>query len=98
MKPYAAAFYNSQAWKQCRDAYFKSVGGLCELCLKEGKITPGEIVHHRIHLNPSTIKNPDITLAWDNLQCVCREHHAELHGAKLKRYKLDDLGRVIINN
>lgn len=98
MKPYAEAFYKSPAWQQCRDAYFRSVSGLCELCLKEGKINPGEIVHHKIHLNPSNIKNPDIALAWDNLQCVCREHHAELHGEKPKRYKLDALGRVIIRD
>ena len=55
MKDYAKAFYLSEAWRNTRDAYIKSVGGLCELCLKEGMITPAEIVHHKVFLTPDNI-------------------------------------------
>ena len=48
MKDYAKSFYKSKAWQHCRDAYAKSQAGLCERCLKEGKIVPGEIVHYSI--------------------------------------------------
>lgn len=93
-KEYAKAFYKSKTWQQCRDAYAASVGGLCEECLKDGIITAGEIVHHKIHVSPDTIQNPDVLLNWDNLELVCRSCHLKLHGNQ-KRYSVDPAGRVI---
>lgn len=95
MKEFAGAFYASTEWKKCRQAYKKSVGGLCEVCLKQGIITPAEIVHHKIELTPDNINDPSVSLSFENLQAVCREHHAELHGARQKRYKIDDMGHII---
>lgn len=92
------AFYNSQAWKDCRRAYRKSVGGLCEMCLAEGRYTPGDMVHHRIHLTPANINNPGITLNWNNLQLLCRDHHALVHGARAGRYIVDENGRVSVRD
>lgn len=94
MKDYAAALYSSKAWKETRRAYRKSVGGLCEICLKKGIYKPGEIVHHKIHLTPDNVNDPAVALNWNNLQLVCRDCHAELHG-ETRRYKVDELGRVI---
>lgn len=95
MKPYAEEFYSSTAWKDCRKAYAKSKGWLCERCLKEGRITSGEIVHHKIHLTPENIVKPEVALNWDNLELLCRQHHAEAHG-RAKRYKVDEFGRVTV--
>lgn len=95
MKEYAASFYKSKAWQQCRDGYVHSVGGLCEKCLADGKITPGIIVHHKQPITPDNISDPTITLNWSNLQLLCRDHHAEEHGKRIKRYKVDDFGRVV---
>ena len=94
-KAFARKFYSSQAWVDCREAYKASVGGLCERCKERGLIVPGEIVHHKIHLTPDTIHDPAVSLAWDNLELVCRECHAEEHGATRKRYEIDELGRVV---
>lgn len=96
MKDFARAFYSSQAWRDCRSAYTKSQGGLCERCLQNGRITPSAIVHHKIHLTPENINNPDITLDWNNLECVCRDCHAQIHDGKKRRYKIDDMGRIIL--
>lgn len=93
-KEFAKALYKGMPWKICKDGYIKSVGGLCEECLKKGIYVPGEIVHHKIHLTPDNINNPEITLSWDNLQLLCRECHAEKHKRK-KRYKIDKDGKVI---
>ena len=93
-KDFAQGFYKSKAWQQCRDAYAASVGGLCEECLKDGKISAGEIVHHKIHLTPDTINDPTVSLSWDKLELVCRSCHLKLHGNK-KRYSVDVFGRVI---
>lgn len=101
MKDYAKQFYSSRAWKNCRKAYAKSVGGLCEICLADGLIVAGEIVHHKKHINPNNVHDPEILLNWDNLQLVCRECHAKIHEAdihknKPKRYRVDEFGRVTV--
>ena len=94
-KEYAADFYNSRAWKSCRKSYAKSVGNLCERCLANGLIVPADIVHHKVHISPDNIHDPNVTLDWNNLECVCRKCHMELHG-KQKRFKVDEFGRVKI--
>ena len=87
-------FYKTESWKACREAYAKSVGGLCERCLKEGKVVPGEIVHHKKHLDPDNVNDATVSLAWDNLELLCRECHGMEHRKIKKRYKVDALGRV----
>ena len=94
MKDYAKSFYKSRAWQHCRDAYAKSQAGLCERCLKEGKIVPGEIVHHKVYISPENINNPEITLNWNNLELVCRECHEREHKGLKNRFAVDEFGRV----
>ena len=73
----------------------KSVGGLCEDCIHEGKITAAEEVHHINPITPYTINDPDITLSWNNLIALCREHHRQRHSNRpLPRYAIDEFGRV----
>lgn len=95
MKEFAAFFYKSKAWQHCRSAYAKSVGGLCEQCLKRGMVRPADIVHHKVKLTPDNINDPAVTLAWDNLELLCRDCHAKAHGTA-RRYKVDEMGRVTI--
>lgn len=94
-REFARKFYNSRAWKETRENYRRSVGGLCERCLAKGLYRPAEIIHHKIHLTPSNISNPDVALSWDNLEALCRDCHAEIHEPRARRYKLDEMGRVI---
>ena len=67
---------------------------MCEECIKKGIYKPGEIVHHKEEVTPLNIYNPEITLNLKNLQLLCRDCHARAH-KKERRYKLDDMGRVI---
>lgn len=78
-KEFAKGFYRSKAWQHCRAAYAASVGGLCERCFRNGIVTAGEIVHHKIHVTPETINDPQVLLDWSNLELVCRECHRALH-------------------
>ena len=94
MKDFAESFYKGPAWKACRAAYVKSVGGLCEACLARGIYRAGEIVHHKVHITPETINDPTVTLSFDNLELLCRDCHAEMHEKRRKRYKIDEWGRV----
>ena len=94
---FSRRFYNSKAWYNTRNAYFKNRAGLCEVCLSNGLYNQGEIVHHKIELTPENIDNPKISLDWNNLQLVCRECHEKLHGAKQRRrYEIDAAGNVLV--
>ena len=78
MKPWAEKFYKGKAWQEVRNAYYISKHGICERCGK-----PGDIVHHKIYLNPSNINNPEISLNFDNLELLCIDCHNKEHSAKL---------------
>ena len=95
-KAFAREFYNSIAWKHTRQSYASSVGGLCERCLRAGRYTPGVIVHHINHLTPENIADPGVALDWSNLELVCRDCHAAIHDDKVRRFTIDEFGRVII--
>lgn len=94
MQEFAEKLYKSKAWQKCRKAYAAQAGGLCERCIANGVVTPGEIVHHRIHLNPSNVSDPEIALNFNNLELLCRNCHGKEHGNCEKRFKIDELGRV----
>ena len=67
--------------------------GLCERCWAKGIVRHGDTVHHKIHLTPANINDPEITLNPDNLELLCRDCHAEEHASE-KRYFVDEQGRV----
>ena len=94
MREFAEKFYKSKQWQKCRDGFTASKRGLCEECLKQGIYKPGVIVHHKTPLTPETINDPTVTLDWDNLELLCRDHHALAHKPQ-KRYRVDELGRII---
>jgi 5-methylcytosine-specific restriction endonuclease McrA len=94
MKEYAQSFYKSAAWKRCRGAYFKHRFGLCERCP-----APGKIVHHKEYITPQNISDPNITLAFENLELLCQDCHNKEH---FKRFNMtrhdvmfDDHGNLI---
>ncbi|KYH30745.1 HNH endonuclease [Clostridium tepidiprofundi DSM 19306] len=74
-KEYAKNFYKSKEWIKCRNSFMASKNYICERCGK-----PAYIVHHKEHITPSNINNPNITLNWDNLQALCIECHNVVHG------------------
>lgn len=81
-REFAAAFYNSPAWRRCRRLYRESVGGLCERCMSKGHHALGDIVHHKVELSPVNINDPKVTLSWSNLELLCIDHHNEHHNTK----------------
>lgn len=97
MKKYTERLYKSKAWQRCRNEYAKSVGHLCECCLKNGIYKAGEIVHHKEHITKENINDINVTLNWDNLELLCRDCHGRRHG-RTKRYKVDECGRVSIKH
>lgn len=85
-------FYVSKAWANCRAAYKRYRGGLCERCLRRGMISAGVDVHHKVKLTPENVNDPAVSLNWENLELLCKECHSAEHSSK--RFTVDALGRV----
>lgn len=66
--------------------------------MRSGIYKPGEIVHHKIEIDPVTIENPEVALNFDNLVLLCRECHAEEHTerGKGRRYFFGTAGEIIL--
>jgi len=95
------AFYISWTWRKCKKAFKESKMNLCEKCLARGIIQPGSKeqpleVHHKIPLTQENIRNPEITLGWNNLQLLCKQCHDEEKERKPKRWRVLPDGRVIL--
>lgn len=94
MQSWAETFYKSTAWQRCRALAIKRDSYLCQDCLRLGRITPAEEVHHIQPLTPENIRRPEVTLNLENLVSLCRECHKARHGERQKRYEVDAQGRV----
>ena len=96
---FSRGFYNSKTWQKTRNAYYKYRNGLCEECLAKGLYVQGEIVHHKIEIDPVTIHNPEVSLNPENLELLCRDCHAEMHKSyqKGRRFVIGMNGEVLTN-
>lgn len=99
-KAFAKGFYKSKAWEDCREAYIKYCGGLCERCLAEGIYTAGVIVHHKKYLTPDNICNPSVATDFSNLELLCqachnKEHHGEKNKNHQKRFLVGPNGEIV---
>ena len=97
--PEIEAFYTSWIWRKCRKAFAESKGNLCECCRKRGIIQPGSKeqpleVHHKISLNADNVKDPDVSLAWSNLELLCKQCHDAERERRSKRWRIGPDGRV----
>ena len=98
-KPWAEKFYNSVRWERCRESFIadriQKDGGMCQRCRRQ----LGYIVHHKTHLTPDNIGDPNVSLNWDNLEYVCKDCHDEEHlpghGQKAVLCGFDEEGRPI---
>ena len=96
MKDFAKTFYKSKAWQRVRESVMQRDGRLCVDCMKQGLYRPAEEVHHITELTPENINDPEISLNMDNLVSLCKECHQKRHGARERRYKVDEYGRVTL--
>lgn len=52
---------------------------ICEECLKKGKVTPAEDIHHEKSPFRGGEVNYGLLLDYDNLMSLCKECHAAIH-------------------
>lgn len=84
MRILRAKAYNNTAWRKMRDTYMKT-HPICEECLKKGKVTPAEDVHHIKSPFKGGEINYALLLSYGNLMSVCKDCHARIH-AEQKGY------------
>lgn len=70
--------YNTTRWRKLRLSFLKE-HPLCAECLKEGKVTPAEHVHHL--KSPFSKGQVNQALMYDetNLESICAYHHGLEH-------------------
>ncbi len=73
-------FYSSTAWRKKRIHILNRDAGLCQTCIREGRTTIGNTVHHIIELSD----NPQLALTDDNLEVICATCHQQEHGNDTK--------------
>ena len=74
---------NDKQWKLLRAAVFRRTNGLCEMCLKDGHISPGVDVHHIRPVETGRTIQEMEQLCYDvgNCQLLCIECHIKVHQA-----------------
>ena len=99
--PEVESFYTTWTWRKCRKAFAESKGNLCERCLRRGIIEAGSKdrpleVHHKTPLTAENVADPEVALAWSNLELLCKSCHDEERERKTKRWRIGPDGRVRI--
>ena len=92
-REFSKPFYNSPEWQRVRQTVLMRDRFLCVKCGK-----PAEEVHHIKELTPQNITDPCITLSYTNLAALCHNCHMKRHHPHMKRYKVDEYGRVTPND
>ena len=76
-----AKAYATPLWKKMRNTYM-SEHPICEECLKRGKVTPAEDIHHIRSPFKGNEVNYDLLYGYENLMAVCKQCHQKIHNAK----------------
>lgn len=94
MKRIGDKIYHTSAWRKLRRYYYGKQHGVCERCGR-----PGDIVHHKVHINESNVNDPSITLNEKLLELLCHEchnkEHKQIHSATRKGMGFDEEGNLI---
>lgn len=70
--------YQSVAWRKLREYYMRE-HPLCEECLKKGKVTPAEDIHHIQSPFKHGQINWNLLVDDNNLMALCKECHGNIH-------------------
>ena len=72
-------FYKSMDWQRKRAEIIARDNYECQRCKRMGRVGPGEMVHHVVHLKDE----PTLGLCDSNLVTLCNRCHAEVHEQEL---------------
>ena len=83
-------FYSSSAWQKQRKYKMISENYKCNRC---GGVA--EDVHHKITLTEHNVKDSNVSLNLDNLECLCRKCHNKETHTKKSPFQFDENGDLI---
>ena len=86
--------YQSKEWRALRDVYIKQ-NPICEECIKKGKVTPAQDVHHIKSPFSKNNVNQQLLLDYNNLMSLCKQCHAEIHNRQEGKFTVQDVLRVL---
>lgn len=72
--------YYGHAWEKVRKRYVKT-HPICEMCFKEGIISPVEHVHHIVPLKEGGTNDES------NLMSLCKSCHSKIHAERGDRWR-----------
>jgi 5-methylcytosine-specific restriction protein A len=72
--------YKTPKWEAARQAVIARAHGLCEECLRHGRIEAGKEVHHIIELTEENWRDWRVAYDPDNLELLCADCHNQKHG------------------
>ncbi len=72
--------YKSAHWKRLRAIKFTN-NPLCEICLREGRTTPAEDIHHirSFMQTDDEALRYELAYDYDNLLSLCKQCHQKIH-------------------
>lgn len=75
--------YNTQRWRTMR-SNFLLMNPLCEECLKNGKTTPVDDIHHRVSFmsTDDIVTRRALAFDYNNLVALCDSCHAKEHNPR----------------
>lgn len=82
-------FYHSKDWQQVRKIVLDRDHYLCQVCYRQGLVTPANTVHHIKHLRECWEQR----LNLNNLETICLECHNKEHPEKGAKNKVQVLER-----
>ena len=72
--------YNTARWRELRVLKLQR-NPLCEICLKSGRVTPADDIHHVISFMSThdPIQRKFLAFDFNNLMSLCDRCHQEIH-------------------
>ena len=78
---FAKKFYKSKSW-ELKSKNYRKQHPFCERCMAKGIYTPSQLVHHKVHIDPTNCHDSAILMGDDNLEALCKECHCAEHNKK----------------
>lgn len=78
---FARKFYKSKMWER-KSRLYRKQHPYCERCMEKGIYEPARLVHHKVHIDASNYRDPEILLSDSNLEALCKQCHYEEHNKK----------------
>src|SRR5690606_15438048 len=72
--------YKTAEWQRVRELVIQRANGLCEECLRQGRIEAGVEVDHIRPLTEDNWQDWSVAYSPDNVQLLCRDCHNLKHG------------------